>query len=67
VPTFFDRDHIGLPRAWIEIMRGALRTALGGFTADRVLRDYVEELYRPVVGANVMAGTSEGSSTPRGR
>jgi starch phosphorylase len=50
VPAFFDRDHIGLPRRWIEVMRGALRTAMHDFTADRVLRDYVEELYRPVVG-----------------
>jgi glucan phosphorylase len=55
VPAFFDRDHIGLPRSWIEVMRGALRTAMHDFTADRVLREYVEELYRPVVGLSEVA------------
>jgi starch phosphorylase len=58
VPAFFARDHIGLPRAWIEVMRGAMRIALRDFTADRVLRDYVEELYRPVAGIGELpAGT----------
>jgi starch phosphorylase len=50
IPAFFDRDAIGLPRAWIAVMRGALRTATEQFTAERVLRDYVETFYRPVAG-----------------
>jgi glucan phosphorylase len=50
IPAFFDRDAIGLPRAWITVMRGALRTATEQFTAERVLRDYVETFYRPVAG-----------------
>jgi hypothetical protein len=31
-------------------MRAALRTATDHFTAERVLRDYVETFYRPVAG-----------------
>jgi glucan phosphorylase len=50
IPTFFDRDPIGLPRAWIGVMRAALRTATDHFTAQRVLHEYVEEFYRPVAG-----------------
>jgi starch phosphorylase len=50
IPMFFDRDAIGLPRAWIAVMRAALRTATDHFTAERVLRDYVETFYRPVAG-----------------
>jgi glycogen phosphorylase len=58
VPTFFDRDTIGLPRAWIGFMRGALRTGLAEFTTERVLHDYVDELYRPVAGVReVRTGT----------
>ena len=57
IPTFFDRDTIGLPRAWISVMRSALRTGTDDFTAERVLRDYVEKLYRPVAGiGEVTAG-----------
>jgi alpha-glucan phosphorylase-like protein len=50
IPAFFDRDSIGLPRAWIGVMRAALKTATEQFTAERVLREYVEEFYRPVAG-----------------
>jgi starch phosphorylase len=50
IPLFFDRDAIGLPRAWIGFMRGALKTATEHFTAERVLRDYVEAFYRPAAG-----------------
>ena len=48
----------GLPRAWIGFMRGALRTGLAEFTTERVLHDYVDELYRPVAGVSeVRTGT----------
>jgi starch phosphorylase len=50
VPAFFGRNDDGLPQAWVGRMRGALKTGLAQFTADRVLRDYVENLYRPVAG-----------------
>ncbi len=57
IPIFFDRDTIGLPRAWIGFMRSALRTAVDEFTTERVLREYVKELYRPVAGiGEVIAG-----------
>jgi starch phosphorylase len=56
IPAFFDRDAIGLPRAWIGVMRAAVRTATEQFTAERVLRDYVESFYRPVAGIEESAG-----------
>lgn len=58
VPAFFGRNDDGLPQAWVGHMRAALRTGLDRFTADRVLRDYVENLYRPVAGADQVAARS---------
>jgi alpha-glucan phosphorylase-like protein len=52
VPAFFGRNDVGIPEAWIGRMRGALTTGLAKFTADRVLRDYVEDLYRPVASVD---------------
>jgi starch phosphorylase len=46
VPAFYDRDAHGLPRAWIRRMRASLRTMVTGFTTRRMLRDYVERVYR---------------------
>jgi starch phosphorylase len=51
VPAFYERDADGLPRRWIPFMRGALATGLGSFSAERVLAEYVERMYRPVVGS----------------
>jgi starch phosphorylase len=55
VPTFYDRDPDGLPARWIGFMRGALATGLTRFTAERVLAEYVDSLYRPVVGIGEVA------------
>jgi starch phosphorylase len=47
VPRFYDRPEGPIPRRWIERMKASIST-LGGFvTADRMVRDYVEQLYDP--------------------
>jgi starch phosphorylase len=43
---FYDRDSSGIPRAWLARMRASLKTNGPGFSATRMLRDYVERLYR---------------------
>ena len=55
VPTFYDRDPDGLPVRWTGFMRGALATGLTRFSAERVLAEYVDRLYRPVVGIGEVA------------
>lgn len=49
IPAFFDRDAHGLPREWAERMRRSIATVASGFSADRMVRDYVERAYRPLV------------------
>ena len=46
VPAFYDRDAQGIPRAWVRRMRASLRTMATKFTTRRMLRDYVERVYR---------------------
>ena len=47
VPRFYDRSEGPLPRRWIERSKASI-TSLGGFiTADRMVRDYVKQLYEP--------------------
>jgi starch phosphorylase len=47
VPRFYDRPEGPVPRRWIERMKSSIET-LGPFvTADRMVRDYVNELYLP--------------------
>jgi starch phosphorylase len=44
LPTFYDRDD-GLPRAWLEMVRSSLRTIGPRFSAERMVRDYAEQIY----------------------
>ncbi len=47
VPTFFERDHRGIPVRWIETMRHALKETLARFTARTMVRQYAAEFYVP--------------------
>jgi starch phosphorylase len=49
VPRFYERDAEGLPRAWIQTMKQALRTALDRFTTQHMLRHYVRDYYVPAI------------------
>ncbi|MEA2460606.1 MAG: glycogen phosphorylase, partial [Actinomycetota bacterium] len=47
VPRFYDRPEGPVPRRWIERVKTSVET-LGPFvTADRMVRDYVTDLYEP--------------------
>ena len=61
VPTYYDRNVQGVPLAWVERMRNALRVAARKFTAHRMLRDYAERYYTPA-----MQGALKDDDPPRG-
>jgi starch phosphorylase len=44
-PEFYERDADGLPRRWLARVRASLRTAGLHFSAQRMLRDYIERVY----------------------
>ncbi|MDZ4700150.1 MAG: alpha-glucan family phosphorylase [Rhodothermales bacterium] len=46
IPMFYDRDEKGLPRQWIQFMRDAMTTLPAAFSAQRMLIDYIEQIYR---------------------
>ena len=45
VPAFYDRGADGLPAGWLRRMRSAMRTLPAAFSAERMVRDYIEEMY----------------------
>jgi alpha-glucan phosphorylase-like protein len=53
IPMFYDRDERGLPRQWIERMRQSMLTLPAGFSAQRMLVDYIEQIYRQPSTASV--------------
>jgi glycogen phosphorylase len=49
VPEYYDRDGRGVPRAWIEHMKHAIRAAGLHFTARRMVMEYVRDYYVPLI------------------
>ena len=61
VPAFYDRDERNIPRRWLQVVREAIRTVAPRFSARRMVKQYVNEMYRPVIDA----GRRAPACTPR--
>jgi starch phosphorylase len=47
IPTFYERDEHGMPRAWIAKMRESMSRLTPEFSANRTVREYTEKYYLP--------------------
>jgi starch phosphorylase len=47
VPSFYERDDKLVPRRWIQVVREAMRSNLPRFSARRMVKQYVTEMYTP--------------------
>ncbi len=46
-PLFFTRDANGIPVGWLARVRSSLRSLGPMFSSQRMINDYVEQIYRP--------------------
>lgn len=46
-PKFYDRDERGVPQSWMEMVRDSISLVGPQVSAERMVRDYVTELYLP--------------------
>ncbi len=53
--TFYDRGADGLPGRWIEMVRRTLQGTGPKVLASRMVRDYVQKLYRPAAESSLEA------------
>lgn len=49
VPLYYDRNVEGLSEAWIGRMRETLMAVTRDFSSERMVRDYMEQLYAPIM------------------
>jgi len=49
VPRFYERDTDGFPTRWIPVMRPAIQTVAPRFSARRMLKEYMAQLYGPAL------------------
>jgi len=51
IPTYYDRDDLDIPRAWVARMKRTIRTLGWRFNTDRMVIDYAQKCYLPAAGA----------------
>jgi len=51
IPTFYERDVQGMPRAWIAKMRESMARLTPQFSANRTVREYTEKYYLAAASA----------------
>ncbi len=44
---YYDRNEVGIPTDWVEMMRRSIATACSGFNMNRVLAEYAKKYYVP--------------------
>jgi glycogen phosphorylase len=47
VPLFFDKGDDGLRHRWVAMMKSSIASVVPQFSAHRMVRDYVEQIYLP--------------------
>jgi len=50
VPAFYEVDHVGIPRRWLQVVKQSIRTVMPAFAARRMVKQYVEQMYAPAMG-----------------
>ena len=55
MPAFYDRDAKGIPRAWLAVVKESIRTVLPSFSARRMVKDYVRDMYAPALRQETVA------------
>lgn len=47
IPLFYDRGRSGVPRHWVELMKGSMTAICPVFNTNRMIREYTERFYLP--------------------
>ncbi|HET6566777.1 MAG TPA: alpha-glucan family phosphorylase [Rhodothermales bacterium] len=47
IPAFYERDEQGIPTRWTARMRHAMAVLPYQFSAERMVADYIEQMYQP--------------------
>ena len=64
-PLFYERDADGIPQGWVERIRHALRSLGPKVQAERMVREYVTELYVPAAASSRALSVADGFGPAR--
>jgi len=61
VPAFYARDKTGVPREWVKRIRTSMDTLTPRFSTNRMVREYVEQIYLPAATAFARRSANQGN------
>ena len=61
VPAFYNRNKDGIPEQWMVKMRSSMATLTPKFSANRAVREYLEEYYLPAASNYLKRSANKGS------
>lgn len=53
VPLYYDQDAQGVPHRWVKMMKTSIKTNAPLFNTDRMIADYVSQVYVPEISTTV--------------
>jgi len=51
VPLYYQRDRDGVPHGWVNMIKEAIKSIAPRFSARRMLKEYIEQMYVPAARA----------------
>ncbi len=61
VPEFYNRDEHGIPSQWVQRMRASMSRLTPQFSTNRMVQEYVEQLYLPAARDYSQRSEQDGS------
>lgn len=61
IPEFYSRNEQGIPTAWVARMRESMAQLTPRYSANRAVRDYVEQHYLPAASAYLARAADQGA------
>lgn len=52
-PLYYDQDENGIPHRWVQMMKESIKTNCPAFNTDRMIADYVTQVYAPGTQADL--------------
>ena len=45
IPLYYNMSENGVPHDWVKLMKASMKSAASGFSARRMVKEYVEKFY----------------------
>lgn len=49
IPTYYEKDNKEISGKWVELMKNSIKSTGGNYSTSRMLVDYTQELYMPLI------------------